>query len=126
MAIEVLPATGANAARPEDLDSTAIAVLEYTLDAHEGLDRFDWRIRCFVIGADTLRHAREAAATWIGVRRTALMCTKVGGQASRLEVVEEEPPPPPTRVARDYDPVIDNPDPVFGVDVGADSPVIVP
>jgi hypothetical protein len=115
MAIRVLPVTGNDAAKPSDLDASAIAVIAYTLrnsdrsispsivNPHAG----SWKLACFVVGADTLREARKAAEDWIGSKRVALLSTKVGGQAAKLEVVEETPPPPPERTVRDWDPTTD-------------------
>lgn len=112
---DVYPAQGIGAPAPSTFPADAIAVIVYTLqdgDRGSGASERtgDFSLVAFVFGADTLREARTAAAEWLGLRKTALMCTKVGGNAAKLEVIEQEQPPPPDRTARDFDPAVDESD----------------
>lgn len=115
MAAKVWPAQGNGAPLPTDLGLDAIAALAYTLNSSDRTSplistrRGDWSLVAFVTGAATNREARDAVTAWLGVKRAAVMVTKVGGQAAKLEVTVEDPQPAPTRTTRDYDPALDEP-----------------
>jgi hypothetical protein len=117
MAVKVWPAQGLGAPQPSELDGTAIAVIAFQTSGGDRSSTVvpdrdgDWGLACFVTGAENRGEAREAAADWLGVKKVALLTTKVGGQASQLEVIEQPPAEPPPRVARDWDPEQDEPEP---------------
>ncbi len=116
MAIQVYPVRGNGTPKPADLGVDAVAVIAYTLhDSDRNTPLIsgrngDWTLVAFVTGAETRGEARKAVEDWLGLRKVALMATKVGGQAASLDVSEQEPPQPPVTNTRAYDPTLDEPE----------------